>query len=175
MKLNSILLCIYFKIKISCSCAKINIEWHWKRSQQTFVCIILAWLHLCITHNNGHLFTRSWGISNEVILVWIQIDRRFRYEPTKTGYESTECGYETTADTKKLNTVKKKKLVKLRFLCNIIFLESSNQVCCLCESGYFDKLRRPGERVISKKAYYYWNFFNLVCRLKVLAHSTWYY
>ena len=175
MKLDSILSCIYFKIKISCSCAKINIEWHWKRSQQTFVCIILAWLHLCITHNNGHLFTRSWSISNEVILVWIQIDRRFRYEPTKTGYESTECGYETTADTKKLNTVKKKKLVKLRFLCNIIFLESSNQVCCLCESGYFDKLRRPGERVISKKAYYYWNFFNLVCRLKVLAHSTWYY
>ena len=174
MKLDSILSCIYFKIKISCSCAKINIEGHWKRSQQTFVCIILAWLHLCITHNNRHLFTRSWGISNEVILVWIQIDRRFRYEPTKTGYESTECGYETTADTKKLNTVKKK-LVKLRFLCNIIFLESSNQVCCLCESGYFDKLRRPGEGVISKKAYYYWNFFNLVCRLKVLAHSTWYY
>lgn len=102
--------------------------------------------------------TRSWGISNEVILVWIQIDRRFRYEPTKTGYESTECGYETTAGTKKLDTVKKK-LVKLRFLCNRIFLESSNQVCCLCESGYFDKLRRPGEGVISKKAYYYWNFF----------------
>ena len=158
MKLDSILSCIYFKIKISCSCAEINIEGHWKRSQQTFACIILAWLHLCITHNNGHLFTRSWGISNEVILVWIQIDRRFRYEPTKTGYESTECGYETTAGTKKLDTVKKK-LVKLRFLYNIIFLKSSNQVCCLCESGYFDKLRRPGEGVISKKAYYYWNFF----------------
>lgn len=69
----------------------------------------------------------------------------------------------------------KKKLVKLRFLWNRIFLESSNQVCCLCESGYFDKLRRPGEGVISKKAYYYWNFLNLVFRLKVLRHSTWYY
>ena len=69
----------------------------------------------------------------------------------------------------------KKKMVKLRFLCNRIFLESSNQVCCLCESGYFDKIRRPGEGVTSKKSNYYWNFFNLVCRLKVLAHSTWYY
>ena len=158
MKFDSILSYIYFKIKISCSCAEINIEGYRKRSQQTFVCIILAWLYLCITHNNGHLFTRSWGISNEGILVWIQIDRRFRYEPAKTGYESTECGYETTAGTKKLDTVKKK-MVKLRFLCNIIFLKSSNQVCCLCESGYFDKLWRPGEGVTSKKAYYYWNFF----------------
>ena len=174
MKLDSILSCIYLKIKISCSCAEINIEEHWKRSQQIFACIILAWLHLCITHNNGHLFTRSWSISNEVILVWIQIDRRFRYEPTKTGYESTECGYETTAGTKKLDSVKKK-MVKLRFLRNIIFLKSSNQVCCLCESGYFDKLWRPGEGVTSKKAYYYWNFLNLVFRLKVLGHSTWYY
>ena len=157
MKLNSILLCIYFKIKISCSCAKINIEWHWKRSQQT--------LFVSYSLDSTYVSPTTMDICSRAREV-------FRMKSYWYGYKSTGVSGTSRLKlaTNLLNVATKrpqvqknwipwKKMVKLRFLCNIIFLKSSNQVCCLCESGYFDKLWRPGEGVTSKKAYYYWNFF----------------